>query len=83
MLPEVEHRDRRQKARLPLQPMSRRHGADHIERTDDDEWSLQATLVGQVVRSVKKRLTEYASSPPPEERRDPAKADALARCGTS
>lgn len=54
-------------------------GADHIERTDDDEWALQATLVGQVVRSVKKRLTEYASSPPPEERRDPAKAEALAR----
>ena len=51
---------------------------DHIERTDVDEWSLQATLVGQLVRSVKKKLTEYASSPPPEERRDPAKAEQLA-----
>jgi len=28
---------------------------------------------------VKKRLSDYASSPPPEERRDPAKAEALAR----
>jgi serine/threonine protein kinase/tetratricopeptide (TPR) repeat protein len=54
-------------------------GEDHIERSDDDEWALQATLVGQLVRSVKKRLTDYASSPPPEERRDPAKAEALAR----
>jgi adenylate cyclase len=35
--------------------------------------------VGQLVRSVKKRLSDYASSPPPEERRDPAKAEALAR----
>ncbi len=52
---------------------------DHIERTDEDEWALQATLVGQVVRSVKKKLTEYASTPPPEERRDPAKAELLAR----
>src|SRR6185295_17330666 len=48
-------------------------------RDDDDEWSLQATLVGQVVRSVKKRLSDYTSSPPPEERRDPVKAEALAR----
>ncbi|NOT31469.1 MAG: protein kinase [Planctomycetes bacterium] len=54
-------------------------GEDHIERDDDDEWALQATLVGQLVRSVKKRLSEYASSPPPEERRDPVKAEALAR----
>ena len=52
---------------------------DHIERADEDEWSLQAKLVGQVVRSVKKQLTEYASSPPPEERRDPIKAESLAR----
>jgi len=56
-----------------------RIGQDHIERTDADEWSLQASLVGQLVRSVKKRLSEYASSPPPEERRDPAKAEQLAR----
>jgi serine/threonine protein kinase len=59
--------------------LSTRVGEDHIERTDEDEWALQATLVGQLVRSVKKKLTEYASSPPPEERRDPAKAEALAR----
>jgi serine/threonine protein kinase/Flp pilus assembly protein TadD len=54
-------------------------GEDHIERSDEDEWALQATLVGQLVRSVKKRLSDYTSSPPPEERRDPAKAEALAR----
>ncbi len=52
---------------------------DHIERSDEDEWSLQAKVVGQLVRSVKKKLTEYASSPPPEERRDPMKAETLAR----
>ncbi|HEX6885819.1 MAG TPA: protein kinase [Planctomycetota bacterium] len=52
---------------------------DRIEREDDDEWALQATLVGQLVRSVKRKLSEYASSPPPEERRDPAKAETLAR----
>jgi len=54
-------------------------GEDRIERSDEDEWALQAALVGQTVRSVKKRLTEYASSPPPEEHRDPEKAEALAR----
>ena len=59
--------------------VSTKVGEDHIERDDEDEWSLQATLVGQLVRSVKKRLSEYASSPPPEERRDPVKAEALAR----
>jgi serine/threonine protein kinase/Tfp pilus assembly protein PilF len=52
---------------------------DHIERSDEDEWSLQAKLVGQLVRSVKKKLTDYASSPPPEEQRDPVKAEGLAR----
>jgi serine/threonine protein kinase/tetratricopeptide (TPR) repeat protein len=56
-----------------------RIATEHIEREDDDEWSLQASLVGQLVRSVKRRLSEYASSPPPEERRDQAKAEALAR----
>jgi len=54
-------------------------GHDHIEKSDVDEWSLQATLVGQLVRSVKKRLADYASSPPPEEKRDPKKADEMAR----
>ncbi|MSR62857.1 MAG: serine/threonine protein kinase [Planctomycetes bacterium] len=54
-------------------------GEDHIERTDEDEWALQATLVGQLVRSVKKKLSDYANSPPPEEKRDPLKADELAR----
>ncbi len=56
-----------------------RIASDRIERTDEDEWSLQAALVSQIVRSVKRRLSEYASSPPPEERRDPARAEELAR----
>ena len=54
-------------------------GQDHIEKSDVDEWALQATLVGQLVRSVKKRLADYASSPPPEEKRDPKRAEELAR----
>jgi serine/threonine protein kinase/tetratricopeptide (TPR) repeat protein len=58
---------------------STRVAEDRIERTDADEWSLQATLVGQLVRSVKRKLSEYAATPPPEEKRDPAKAEALAR----
>jgi tetratricopeptide (TPR) repeat protein/predicted Ser/Thr protein kinase len=58
---------------------STRIAEDRIERMDSDEWSLQAALVGQLVRSVKKRLTDYAASPPPEEQRDPARAEELAR----
>jgi serine/threonine protein kinase/tetratricopeptide (TPR) repeat protein len=58
---------------------STRVAEDRIERTDADEWSLQATLVGQLVRSVKRKLSEYAATPPPEEKRDPAKAEALVR----
>jgi serine/threonine protein kinase/Tfp pilus assembly protein PilF len=60
---------------------STRVATDRIERSNEDEWALQATLVGQLVRSVKKKISEYASSPPPEERRDPVKAEALARRG--
>ncbi len=50
-----------------------------IEHADSDEWGLQAKLVGSVVRSVKRRLVEYALAPPPEARRDPAQAEHLAR----
>ena len=51
---------------------------ERIEHSDADEWGLQAKLVGSLVRSVKRRLTEYAQAPPPEVKRNPARADALA-----
>jgi tetratricopeptide (TPR) repeat protein/predicted Ser/Thr protein kinase/TolB-like protein len=51
---------------------------DRIEQHDNDEWGLQAKLVGALVRSLKRRLTEYALAPPPEVQRDPAKAENLA-----
>ena len=52
---------------------------ERIEHTDNDEWGLQAKLVGSVARSLKRKLTEYALEPPPEVRRDPAKAEHHAR----
>ena len=52
---------------------------ERIEHQDNDEWGLQAKLVGSIVRSVKRRLTEYSLAPPPEDRRDPAKSENLAR----
>jgi len=51
---------------------------DRIEHTDADEWGLQAKLVGSLARAVKRRLAEYSLEPPPEARRDPAKAQNLA-----
>jgi len=51
---------------------------DRIEHTDNDEWGLQAKLVGSLVRSIKRKLTDYTLEPPPEVKRDPAKAENLA-----
>ena len=52
---------------------------ERIEHSDNDEWGLQAKMVGSLVRTVKRRLAEYTLAPPPQERRDPARAEALAR----
>ncbi len=52
---------------------------DRFEHTDNDEWGLQAKLVGSLVRALKRRLAEYALEPPPEIKRDPGKAEYLAR----
>ena len=49
-----------------------------IEHEDNDEWGLQAKLVGSLVRSLKRQLTQYQLAPPPEVERDPAKAEQLA-----
>ncbi len=54
-------------------------GHERIEHADSDEWGLQAKLVGSLVRSLKRRLAQYALAPPPEVRRDPAQAENLAR----
>ena len=52
---------------------------DRIEQSDNDEWGLQAKLVGAMVRSLKRKLTEYALEPSPEVKRDSAKAEQLCR----
>ena len=52
---------------------------EKIEHTDNDEWGLQAKLVGSLVRSVKKRLSDFSITPSITETRDPAKAIELAR----
>lgn len=52
---------------------------ERIEHSDDDEWGLQAKLVGSLVRSVRRRLTEYTLTPPEIEQGDPIEAERLAR----
>ena len=61
-----------------------------IEHTDEDEWGLQAQLVGSLARIIKRRIGELALSPIQERPRDPKAAAALAHkahtilhCGTS
>jgi predicted Ser/Thr protein kinase/TolB-like protein len=50
-----------------------------IEHSDNDEWGLQAKLVGSLVRSVKRRLADFTVTPSISETRDPGRAIALAR----
>ncbi|MFT5462517.1 MAG: serine/threonine protein kinase, partial [Planctomycetota bacterium] len=50
-----------------------------IEQEDDDEWGLQAKLVSTLVRTLKRRLTEFSLAPPPSVLRRPAEALALTR----
>ncbi len=52
---------------------------ERIVHEESDEWGLQAKLVGTLVRSVRRKLAEYEQAPPPEVRRDPAKAENLSR----
>ncbi len=52
---------------------------ERIEHTDNDEWGLQAKLVSSLVRSVKRRLTDFTLKPSITEERDPATADKLTR----
>ena len=60
-------------------PDTTRIWREKLEHEDEDEWGLQAKLVGSLVRSVKRRLTDYSMAPPPDEHRDPKKAEELAR----
>lgn len=50
-----------------------------IEHSDSDEWGLQAKLVGSLVRSLKKKIAEYALAPPEERQGDPIAAERTAR----
>ncbi|MEW6072197.1 MAG: serine/threonine-protein kinase [Planctomycetota bacterium] len=52
---------------------------ERIEHSDNDEWGLQAKLVSSLVRSVKRRLADFALSPSTAEARDPDQAGKLAR----
>lgn len=52
---------------------------ERLEQQDPDEWGLQAKLVGALLRSVKRRLTEYTLAPPPEAKRNPKRAERLAQ----
>ncbi len=52
---------------------------EEFEHQDEDEWGLQAQLVGSLARMVKRRLAEHALSPVHEKPRNPAKARELAQ----
>ena len=52
---------------------------EHIEHDDQDEWGLQAKLVGSISRSLKRRLTEFTLAPPDEKPREPERALTLTR----
>jgi serine/threonine protein kinase/tetratricopeptide (TPR) repeat protein len=52
---------------------------ERVEHAERDEWDLQAKLVGALARSLRRRLADYEKAPPPEVRRDPARAENLAR----
>jgi tetratricopeptide (TPR) repeat protein len=52
---------------------------ERIEHSDSDEWGLQAKLVGSLLRAVKRRLAEFTLAPPARDRRDPERAQSIAR----
>jgi tetratricopeptide (TPR) repeat protein/predicted Ser/Thr protein kinase len=49
-----------------------------VQHSDENEWGLQAKLVGSLARSIKRKLAEYTLVPHPEEGRDPDQAVKLA-----
>ncbi len=53
--------------------------SDRIEHTDHDEWGLQSKLVGSLVRSVRKKLSEVSINVLETESRDTARAENLSR----
>ncbi len=64
--------------------------SEELAQEDEDEWGLQAQLVGALARTVKRRLGEFSLNPIDEKPRDPRRAGELARnahsvlhCGTS
>ncbi len=58
---------------------TRRIWHERIEHSDDDEWGLQAKLVGSLVRAVRRKLTEYTLAPPAAEQGDRLESERLAR----
>ena len=64
--------------------------ADEFEHEDEDEWGLQAQLVGSMARAIRSELNKIALNPEMEKPRDPELACKLAHqahatlhCGTS
>ena len=51
---------------------------ESITHRDNDEWGLQAQLVGSLARSITRKLTEFSLNPVDERKREPKKAIALA-----
>ena len=51
---------------------------DRVQAEDEDEWGLQAQLVGSVARTVKRRLSEASRETIAKSRRDPEKARGFA-----
>ncbi|MEX1025699.1 MAG: protein kinase [Planctomycetota bacterium] len=68
-----------ERGRAGKQHETRRLYYEHIEHVDQDEWGLQAKLVGSISRSLKRRLTEFTLAPPEERPREPERALTLAR----
>ncbi len=67
-----------EQARNNGKPQTKFLWTERIEHSDNDEWGLQAKLVGSLVRSIKKKLPEYTLAPQNDER-DSAKALESAR----
>jgi tetratricopeptide (TPR) repeat protein len=63
---------------------------EELAQEDENEWGLQAQLVGALARTVKRKLGEFSLNPIDEKPRDPRRARELAQnahailhCGTS
>lgn len=51
--------------------------SESLQHTDEDEWGLQAQLVGALVRGVRRRLVEHAYKPSAQAQREPERARAF------